>query len=49
MKKLFFLFSVFDANNDGNLDILLRANGGELFKYWEDYSPYIRLNHVIWS
>lgn len=41
-------FSVFDANNDGNLDILLRANGGELFKYWGDNGPEIRLNHVIW-
>ena len=41
-------FSVFDANNDGYLDIILRPSHGDLFKYWGDNGPMITLNHVIW-
>jgi len=40
-------FSVFDANNDGNLDILLRPSHGEWFRSWEN-GLEIKLNHLIW-
>lgn len=40
-------FSVFDANNDGNMDILLRPSHGELFREWND-NVKIKLNHLIW-
>ncbi len=47
-------FEVFDANNDGFLDVLLRPNGyNSLFRintteYRTDITNGIKLNHLIW-